>query len=213
MSFREKLDRGEPIAVAGLGDSLTYGWMVEQGFFDRFMDRAISRFSGSEVTRLNAGVPGDTAAGGLGRLGRVLSARPDLLTVQFGLNDLYGGVPVESFEHDLGDIVRRTVEAGAFPVLVTSCPLVEEREQRAATRYYDAIRETGRLLHVPVADLDRFWRDSQGLPSSWKGLIQGDGVHPTDAGHEIMALGLFLAFEHILADLGRSPNPWLGPQG
>lgn len=204
MTLADKLARKESIVIAGLGDSLTYGWMVERGFFDRFVDLAASKFPESKVTRLNAGVPGDTARGGLARVGRVLSAKPDLLTIQFGLNDLYSDVSVASFEKDIRGIVQKSLDAQVLPVLVTSCPLMDEREQAAAARFYDAIRSVGRSQGVPIADLDCYWRDTQGDPSSWSGLIQPDGVHPTDAGHAIMSQGLLLAFGHIVQEERRT---------
>ncbi|MCP4676115.1 MAG: hypothetical protein GY854_11535 [Deltaproteobacteria bacterium] len=85
----EKLANGDKVAIAGLGDSLTYGWMVRHGFFDRFLDGLETRYPDARLIRINAGVPGDTAAGGVSRLDRVLEKKPNLLIVQFALNDLF----------------------------------------------------------------------------------------------------------------------------
>lgn len=194
-SLRERLERGGPLRLAGLGDSLTYGWLVQRGFFDRFADGLERRFPKAALRRSNHGVPGDTAAGGLGRVGHVLREGPDVVTVQFGLNDLFCGVPPAAFARDMDDIAERILEAGALPVLATSSPLQWPEEQRAAESFYGAIRDIGARRSLPVADCAAHWRASAGPPAAWSRLLQDDGVHPTDAGHALMA-------EALLALLG-----------
>ena len=71
------------MTLAGLGDSLTYGWEVSRGFFDRFVDALEDHHPKAHVQRINAGVPGDMAPQGLGRLDRVLEQHPDVVFVQF----------------------------------------------------------------------------------------------------------------------------------
>jgi lysophospholipase L1-like esterase len=68
----ERMMRSEELLIVGLGDSLTYGWDVERGFFDRFVDILSGRYPDARIRCHNAGIPGDTADGGLARLGRVL---------------------------------------------------------------------------------------------------------------------------------------------
>jgi acyl-CoA thioesterase-1 len=176
-----------------MGDSLTYGWVVSTGFFDRFIELVAGRFPGARVEGSNHGVPGDTAGGGLARIGKVLEEDPDLVTVQFGLNDLFVGVTLESFLESLAEIVERVREAGAVPVLATSCPVPGELGSGEVGRFYDGIRRLGDRLEVALADLERFWlgRIADERPAG--PLYTADGVHPTDLGHALMAEGLFEA--------------------
>jgi acyl-CoA thioesterase-1 len=192
--IRGQLRRDERLVIAGLGDSLTYGWMVRHGFFDRFVDGLEERFPGVDVARINAGQPGDTARGGLSRIEAVLRRAPQVVTVQFALNDAFAGFQPDEFGASIRDIARAVLDAAAVPVLATSCPLVVPGEQRLADRFYDSIRAVGRELEVPVADLERYWLDARDPSRPHDELFQADGVHPTDEGHQLMAEGMLALF-------------------
>jgi acyl-CoA thioesterase-1 len=190
----ERLAAGERLVVAGLGDSLTYGWMVRRGFFDRFVDGLEGRFPSSSVERVNAGIPGDTARGGAARVERVIAQNPDLVTVQFGLNDVYMGVEMGAFEAALRAIVKAVIAGGAVPVLCTSCPVAYAADQAMADPAYAAIRRIAELSSLPLADLERHWLDHADPDAGIDDHYQEDGVHPTDPGHELMAGGLLALF-------------------
>jgi len=190
----ERLDEGGVVVVAGLGDSLTYGWMVRRGFFDRFVDSLERRYDSAELARVNGGIPGDTAAGGLRRIDRVLDRSPDVILVQFALNDAFAGVGPDRFGESLEDITRASIAAGAVPVLATSCPLMMEAEQRLANGFYERIRSMAEDLDLPLADLERFWLEETGPVAQRDDLFLADGVHPTDEGHQLMADGLIALF-------------------
>jgi len=188
--LRQRLNAEEPLVIAGLGDSLTYGWMVSRGFFDRFIDMLKSEFPSCPITAINAGIPGDTALGGLSRLRELLDKKPAVVTVQFGLNDMYQGISKASFQATLDKIVKRLLSFSVIPILVTSCPLNWDEGQRLAETFYDAIRDTAKANDIPCVSLDRRWLESAGPPNKWSELVQCDNVHPTDAGHQLMADGL-----------------------
>jgi acyl-CoA thioesterase I len=194
-SLRPRLEQGERIVVAGLGDSLTQGWLVMQGFFDRFCDGLAKRFPQATFVRVNAGVPGETIFDGLARVDEVLESKPDLVVVQFGINDCFGGVYRYEFQETLGVLVARLLEGGALPVLATSNPLADPVSQDAVRHFYTAIREVGRSHQVPVAHLDQLWVAHTLAAQGSAGLYQADGVHPTDLGHEILAMGLLSLFD------------------
>ncbi len=191
--IRKRLESRAVFTAAGLGDSLTYGWMVERGFFDRFVDKLKSRFPCCPIRPINAGVPGDTAKGGLSRLSGLLSAAPQIVTVQFGLNDMYQGVKADDFEATLGELVEKILQAAAHPVLVTSCPLDWEEGRILAEEFYGRIRETARKADVPCASLDVYWGQIVGPPNTWADRMHADHVHPKDRGHALMADGLYEA--------------------
>lgn len=135
----ERMMRSEELLVVGLGDSLTYGWEVERGFFDRFVDMLGDRYPNARIRRHNAGIPGDTADGGLARLGRVLDLKPDLVIVQFALNDAFSGVDPRDFEGSMQSIAARVLELPAAVILVTSCALEREHDAAIVRPFYDAI--------------------------------------------------------------------------
>jgi acyl-CoA thioesterase I len=197
-SVARRLAAGGRVVVAGLGDSLTYGWLVRRGFFERFCDGLEQRFRSASIERINAGVPGDTAAEGETRLEQVLARGPHLVVVQFGLNDAFQGVTPDELEATLARIARRATGTGAVPLLVTSCSLPDEETEGVMRRHYDAILRAASRTGTPAAQLDRYWLERGGTA---RGLHQDDGVHPTDAGHALMAEGL------IEAVCGRAAAP------
>jgi acyl-CoA thioesterase-1 len=191
----KRMEQAEELLILGLGDSLTYGWEVERGFFDRFIDMLSSRYPQARIQRNNAGIPGDTAVGGLSRLGLLLDNRPDLVIIQFGLNDAFIGVDPRDFERSIRSITERVREVPAAVILVTSCALEREHDAAFVRPFYDAIVRVGAELSVPVAQLDRFWSDSAQAKSDAI-LHNYDGVHPNDQGYALMAEGLMALFEN-----------------
>jgi len=185
-----RLEEGPEVAIAGLGDSLTQGWMVSRGFFDRAVDVLADRCRSCAVRGINAGVPGDTAAGGLARVDRLLARAPHVVVIQFALNDLWCGVPVDRFRSTIAGIARRVEEAEAAAVLATSCPLPDPSSQARAAEYFEAVRAVGRAGGLPVADMDEAWRANARLDS----MRTDDGVHPDEAGHALMARALVAVF-------------------
>ncbi len=188
-----RLRAGGTLRIAALGDSLTYGWMVGRGYFPRACDLLERRCPDLTLERLGAGVPGDTAFGGLGRLSGLLASEPELVLVQFGLNDCFTGERVEVYRRNLERIVTGLRAAHAAPVVVTSCPLEGAYERRLAAPYYEAMRSLARELNVQLADTEAHWNAAGLPPGSGSGLWQADGVHPTDRGHQLMAEGLVAA--------------------
>jgi acyl-CoA thioesterase-1 len=196
--LRSALDRGDSITVVGLGDSLTYGWMVGQGFFERFLLSLTAHWPDATIKGIAAGIPGDTASGGLGRLNQVLDNHPHLVLVQFGLNDLFSGVDLASFEKSYEQITNDIAAAGPVPILVVSSPLPHSLEQDNATRYYDVIRNLGQKLGVAVADTDLHFRHSAEYRNDPDSLYLDDGSHPSDEGHRLMAEALTYLFMESL---------------
>ncbi|WP_254602565.1 arylesterase [Sphingomonas bacterium] len=106
--------------VLAFGDSLTagYGLATEQAFPVQLERRLRDRHPGAVVQ--NAGVSGDTSAGGLARLPRVLArltAKPDLAIVELGANDLLRAVPPVAMERNLDAILAELARCG-IPALV-----------------------------------------------------------------------------------------------
>lgn len=107
----------EPVTIAALGDSLTqgYGLALEDGFVPQlqaWLDEA-----GEDVVLINAGVSGDTTAGGLSRIGWTLTDEVDALIVALGGNDLLRGIDPEVARTNIEGILAETSARGV-PVLL-----------------------------------------------------------------------------------------------
>lgn len=166
--------------VVFLGDSLTAGYgLPEDQAYPALLDRRLDS-KGTPVRVLNAGVSGDTTAGGLSRLDWLLKQKPDVLVVALGGNDGLRGLDLAQSEKNLREIVRRGKESGARVLLLG---------MMIPPNYGRDYTERFRAMYPEIAD--EF--DVPLLPFLLEGvggiadLNQGDGIHPTAKGQEIVA--------------------------
>jgi acyl-CoA thioesterase-1 len=174
----------QDVTVAALGDSLTQGYGLAQGdgFVPQLQGWLAAKGSGAQV--LNAGVSGDTTAGGLSRLDWTLSDDVDALIVALGGNDLLRGLPPEASRANL-DAILRDARGRGLPVLLigVTAPGNYGPEYKAQfdAIYPDLAREHGALL-VPsfLAPIEAA-RDADG-DAALRDLMQADGIHPNARG-------------------------------
>jgi lysophospholipase L1-like esterase len=196
------LEKGDPVIISAIGDSLTAGWMVRKGYLDFFEEMLKNEFPASKVKINNRGVPGDTADGGLDRLrDDVIDDDPDLVLVQFGLNDLYMGYPVSRFRNNIEAIVQSTKDnCSAEIMLLTSGMINNRQEMKAALEFYEAIASTSMKLNTALARVDLYWKRAVDSGTALDSLLQFDGVHPTVEGYRLMAEALM---ETLLSQKGK----------
>jgi acyl-CoA thioesterase I len=177
--------------IAVLGDSLTaaYGLDLADGFPAR-LEQAL-RAEGYDCAVLDAGVSGDTSAGGLARLDWMLADRPSHVIVELGANDGLRALPSEQMEQNLDQIVARLKDEG-IAVLLTGmlAPPNLGRDYGAA---FEAVFP--RLAQQHDLPLYPFFLDGVAGEAL---LNQGDGIHPT-------AEGVAIIVENIL----RTVTDWL----
>ncbi len=108
----------ETVTVAALGDSLTqgYGLPPEDGFVPQM--EAWLKAQGADVVLINAGVSGDTTAGGLSRVGWTLTPDVDAMIVALGGNDLLRGIDPANSRANLKGILEAAQAAGVRVLLV-----------------------------------------------------------------------------------------------
>jgi acyl-CoA thioesterase-1 len=161
--------------IAVLGDSLTAGYGVELSeAFPSRLEEAL-RSAGFACEVLNAGVSGDTSAGGLARLDWVLADRPTHLIVELGGNDALRGLPPEQLEHNLDAILRKAEEAGAH-AFVAGMRAPRNLGETYAQAFDEAYERVAESHGVPLYP---FFLDGVVFDRS---LMQPDGIHPTAQG-------------------------------
>lgn len=178
--------------VVVLGDSLTAGLGVAPDEAFPALLEARLRGAGYPYRVVNAGVSGDTSAGGLRRVDWVLRSHPDIVIVALGANDGLRGLPVDALGSNLEAIVRRVQEAGARVLLagMRVPPNYGEQYARAFAAVFPAVaRRTGVPL-VPFL-LDGVAGDAR--------LNQADGIHPTAAGQRLIADVVWAHLRPLLA--------------
>ena len=184
----EKLSKNEPLRIVAFGDSLTQGWMTRKGYVDFLHDMLVERYH-NNIEMINRGIPGNTSDDGLERLRRdVLDRAPDLVLLQFALNDAYMGSSPGRLKKNLKSmIVRIRLDTTAEILLLTSSSIYNQTEDKVADTFYDAITSLAEEEKLPVAEVHSYWKRkiSQGIDHGM--LVQGDMVHPTVEGYRLMA--------------------------
>ncbi len=197
--------------VLFLGDSLTagYGLLAEQAFPALVQERIDA--AGLDYRVVNAGVSGDTSAGGRRRIDWLLRQPIAVLVLGLGGNDMLRGHGVDALRANLRAIVEKTraVRPAVRVVLagMRAAPNLGREYVEAFEAIFPALaRETGAAL-IPFL-LEGVAGDPE--------LNQPDGIHPTAAGQRIVAdtvwrtLGPILLLSPPRAHVGRVPAARLG---
>lgn len=185
----------EVCRIAVLGDSLTtaYGLAVEEGFPAQLERRL--RAEGHDCVVLDAGVGGDTTAGGLARLDWTLADRPSHVIVELGGNDGLRALPPEQMEQNLDAIVSR-LQADGVPVLLAGMLAPPNLGRTYGEAFAAVFSRVAERHDVPLYPF--FLDGVAGNP----GLNQPDGIHPT-------AEGIAVIVERILPTV----TDWLDGTG
>jgi acyl-CoA thioesterase I len=166
--------------VVFLGDSITAGLGVDaEDAFPAVVRDALER-DGLPIDIVNAGVSGDTTAGGLRRLDWQLWQKPDVVVVGLGGNDGLRGLDVRASEENLRQIVTKAREAGA-DVLLLGMLIPPNYGPEYTSQFRDVYPRLAKELDVPLVP---FLLEGVGGEA---GLNQGDGIHPNVEGHRRVA--------------------------
>jgi acyl-CoA thioesterase-1 len=185
--------QGSERVVVVLGDSLTAGYGVAPEEAWPALVAARLKREGYPYRVVNAGVTGDTTAGGLRRVDWVMKNRPEVAVVALGANDGLRGLGTKEMEANLLAIVER-LQAGGARVLVAGM----EVPPNYGAAYTRAFREVfPDVAHRTGAALMGFLLD--GVAADPR-LNLADGIHPNAAGHRTIAERLW---PHLVALLAR----------
>jgi acyl-CoA thioesterase-1 len=174
-----------------LGDSLTAGLgLAPDQAYPALLQKRVDA-AGLNYEVVNAGVSGDTSAGGLRRIDWALEGDVKVLIVALGGNDALRGLPVEQLRQNLTTIVERA-RARHITVILAGM----EAPPNFGAAYTTAFRQSYREVAAQHgAVLIPFLLDGvAGLPD----MNQGDGIHPTAAGAEKVADTVWSALRPIV---------------
>jgi acyl-CoA thioesterase-1 len=166
--------------IVALGDSLTAGYgLLESQSYPALLQQHIDT-DGYEYEVVNAGVSGDTTAGGLRRLDWALEGNVRVLIVALGGNDGLRGLAVSEMKQNLTTIVQRAKERG-IAVVLAGMEAPPNFGQEYATSFRQAFRDVAlkeRVIFIP------FLLQNVGGHAE---LNQGDGIHPNARGAAVVA--------------------------
>ncbi|MCE2841457.1 MAG: arylesterase [Novosphingobium sp.] len=173
---------GEELRIVALGDSLFTGYGLEPGQSYPARLEAALRARGLNARITNAGVSGDTTAGGLGRLDFTLNSLakpPALVIISLGGNDMLRGLPPEATRKNLDGMLGK-LKARGIPVVLLgmlSAPNLGADYRGQFDPIYPALAKKYGATLVPF-----FLQPLVGRPD----LIQADRIHPTLPGIDLM---------------------------
>jgi acyl-CoA thioesterase-1 len=179
------------------GDSITDGYGVPRGFVSFLAEQISIVRPDLDLLTINTGMSGDTSQGGLYRLGRdVIEHQPDLVTINFGVNDAFSSISSQQFSDNLRDMASRIRGAGCARLLLLSCEAIpEDWAEQQVLPYWEAMKAVAEEVGCVYADVHGRWvRElKSGRPESDL-IISGD-LHPNEEGHRLIAEAVFEAME------------------
>lgn len=163
------------VRLAVLGDSLTagYGLMAEDAFPTQLEVRLHAL--GVDIAVMNAGVSGDTSAGGRSRLDWLLGDAPDIVIIELGANDALRGLEPSATADNLDAIITRLRAEGLTVMLagMLAPPNLGADYGREFNALYSRLVRKHGVAYYP------FFLDGVAAQPA---LNQADGIHPNAAG-------------------------------
>lgn len=191
-----------PLRLLVLGDSLAAGYGVERG--EAWPERVGARIqqAGLPFEVANAGLSGDTTAGGLRRLDWALKQRVDVLVVELGGNDGLRGIPPATTKSNLVSIVRRTrVRWPGSTVVVAGMQMPPSMGEEHAGAFKRLFAEVAREEKTEI--IPHLLEGVGGIPD----MNQEDLIHPTPKGHELVASNAWVTLEPVLRRVASNVPP------
>lgn len=187
--------RADTLTIAVLGDSLAAGYGVDAG--EAFPERLemTLRDNGHDVVVENAGVSGDTSAGGLARLDWSIGENVDGVIVELGANDALRGLPPAETRRNLEAIIIRLKARGIKVMLagMLAPPNLGTEYGDAFNAIYPELAEKHDLPFYPFF-LEGVAADPE--------LNQADAIHPNNKGVEKIVAGMLPVVEVFVRELG-----------
>lgn len=184
-------------AILVLGDSLSAAYGIAQGDGWVALLQGRLRERGLDYQVVNAGISGDTTAGGLTRLPELLARhRPAILLIELGANDGLRGLRIEVLRENLTRMIRLGREAGSRVLLIGMRlpPNYGAGYERAFQAVFREVAEAERVPLVPFL-LAGVTEDPR--------LMQADGIHPAAPAQPLILETVWPALEPLLV----APHP------
>lgn len=182
------------VKIVAFGDSLTAGYGLQpEEAFPAQLESALNA-KGLKVTLVNAGVSGDTTAGGLSRVDWVLQENPHMVILELGANDALRGVDPKNTADNLDQILAKFAEK-KIPVLLAgmkASPSMGLHYSSAFNGIFDDLADKYDVELYPFFLEGVAMNPALNLP---------DGVHPTAAGIGVIVQNILPQVEEMVKDV------------
>lgn len=175
------------------GDSLTAGYgLSPEEAFPALIEKTLLK-DNRKIKVINAGLSGETSAGGLSRIDWTLRQPVDIFVLELGANDGLRGLPLDQTRKNLQSIIDKVVAKNPKVKIVLAGMMVPPNMGKTYSdefkKIYPALAEKNKAVLIPFL-LD-------GVAGVEK-LNQADGIHPNVEGHQIVARNLIKYFTKLL---------------
>ena len=184
----------KPVKLVVLGDSLSAGYgLGAQDAFPQKLQKALQS-KGIAIDMINAGVSGDTVSGGRDRLDWSVPEGTDAVIVELGANDALRGIDPAVTRAALADIIQRL---RARKIAVMLCGMLAPPNYGADydARFNSIYPDVAKQFDVPLYPFFL-----EGVAADAK-LNQGDGIHPTAAGVDVIVANIMPAVEAFIGTI------------
>jgi acyl-CoA thioesterase-1 len=180
-----------PLRILVLGDSLAAGYgLAAEDAFPMRLEQSL-RAAGRNVEVINAGVSGDTTAGGLARLDWALADQPQVVIIELGANDALRGLPPEQTRENLDAIISRLKQAGVAVLLAGM-----RAPRNLGSEYYNKFDNLyPELAAKHEVALYPFFLEGVATKQAYN---QPDGIHPNQDGVQVIVKNILPAVERLL---------------
>jgi acyl-CoA thioesterase-1 len=170
-----------PQRVVCLGDSLTAGYGVDPAHAFPAVVQTLAAEEGVALELVNAGVSGDTTAGGLRRINWLAKGRIDVLILALGANDGLRGLPPEEIKANLKKIIQSVRQSKPEALILLAGMKVPPNLGPTYSQAFEQVF-VDLAAEEKVDSLPFLLEGVAGHPA----LNQADGIHPTIEGHRIV---------------------------
>lgn len=183
--------------IVAFGDSLTAGFGVssDESYPAQLARQLYER--GFQYEVINAGVSGDTSAGGVRRVEWILKTQPTVVILELGVNDGLRGLPLQETYTNLRTIIKRLQDEGVIVVLA-GMRIPPNYGEAYTGEFFEMYARLAQELTIPLIPFLL-----EGVAAR-PGLNQADGIHPTAEGYTLVTQNVLDTLEPLLKN-GENP--------
>ena len=182
-----------PKVILFFGDSLTAGYgLAQDEAFPALIGKKFNQ-SGKSTKVVNAGLSGETTAGGLSRIDWILRQPVDIFVLELGANDGLRGLPLDQTEKNLQAIIDKVRKKYPSVKIVLAGMMVPPNMGPEYTarfkRIFPELAKKNNLVLIPFLLEDVAGKEE---------LNQPDGIHPNTEGHKIVANNVYKVLDPLI---------------
>ncbi len=192
----KKAEQGEKVTIGFIGGSITQG-SSSSGSENCYAYKTYAwwaeKFSDAEVEYANAGIGATDSYLGVHRVeGDLLSKNPDVVVIEFSVNDTNHMLNQESYE----SLIRKIYNSESQPAVVLLCTTMED-----GTSFQEKHAQVGMYYNLPIISYhDVVYPEVKAGTLIWSD-ISPDNIHPNDAGHDIIGQMMGNYFDDVYSKL------------